>query len=103
MPSQREILTFHKMAAGTDPLSPQVRGEQARHGKGHVPSQTIFQESWKFPWSLGVIRFPLISEYGKNITHNPKSLLVRAHNPEKHLLSDSPETPFQLQSNHSNR
>lgn len=64
MLSQQEIPTHSKMAAAWASLS-EARGEQARHGKGHVPSQTISQESWKFPWSLGVIRFPLISEYGK--------------------------------------
>lgn len=88
MLSQREIPTSTKMVDGTDPLSPQGRGEQARHGKGHVPSQTTFQESWKFPWSLHVIRFTHVPEYEKNKTHTLKSLWLRAHNPEKCLLSD---------------
>lgn len=47
--SQREIPTYNKQDGGWHgPSISTGRGEQARHGKGHVPSQTIFQSLGSF-------------------------------------------------------
>lgn len=55
--SQRANSHSYRTAAGVDPLSPQVR-ENGQAWKGHIHGQTIFQESWRVPQSLGVVRFP---------------------------------------------
>lgn len=55
--SLRAYSHSYRMAAGMDPLSSQVR-ENGQAWKGHSQGQTTFQESWRVPQSLGVVRFP---------------------------------------------
>lgn len=53
----KDKFSFIQDGSWVDPLSPQVR-ENGQARKGHIQGQTIFQESWRAPQFLGVVRFP---------------------------------------------
>lgn len=48
MLNQRANSHGNREPAGMDPLSPQVRGEQARHGKGTSKVRPFFRSSGRF-------------------------------------------------------